>query len=127
MEGKIIVTYRELTLDRKEQAEIFKAINDARYEMFVREGEEGRILRRSELKNKRFLVIEHKKENPTILGPVLVGLVRTKVNEKEDTLTGIRVFRCGGIRTYKEAKYNLDVYGEYWRAWTRTPECEKEW
>lgn len=126
MEKEEIFKHEEIKLTRKEASMLLDEVQFARIETYAKREEQGKIIRKTDLKNHRFLIIEHRAINDEWM-PVGVGLLRTKVNEAENTLTGIRVFMRIGEYEFKEYTYNMDHYRKNWRAWTRMPKQKKAW
>ena len=127
MNDNTICIFKDITLPEEEEKRILGYLNNLKAENFT-ESDEAEIIKKEELQNHSALRIEHRKHMEGI--PFLcygIGLIDVKVDNKENTVTGIRVLRCRGEYQFQKRTYNLLTYGKQWRAWTRIPKDTQGW
>ena len=126
MKENVVLKNKVIRLKKEEQDQLRRELSMARAETHAKKEEEPKIIRKTDLKNHRFMVIEHR-QGPEGWRPVAVGLMRTRVNKEEKTMTGIRILVCCGKSEFWEYTYNMDQYRKNWRAWTKMPQTIQPW
>ena len=118
MDKDVVFTKKSIEMPKQQ---IMTMLETAKKERDLRGAEEilerSRILRKSELKDRYVLCIEHNMHEG-VPWSFLLGLVQIQIDEANRTMTGYRFLACNGVYEAYEMTYNLDKYRKEWRAWT---------
>ena len=124
MEDGIICIRKTIEKSEKELKEIRQTIEIESHNAMAKE---AILVRKTDLKNYRCIIIEIKPRQGNDYTPIGIGLVDVRVDKEAKELIGKRLLKCAGMYEVQETRFNLNNYRKQWRAWTRIPDEVKSW
>ncbi len=135
MENEVTCCFEALKLRRKAIWRLMKRVDKYSFEIKKRHAESDRpiLIAKEDLKNHKWVIVEVRRradryacldEETEELEKWWAALVEVEVDEDKSELVGIRVLMCAGAGGYSIDRYrfNLKVYGTWWRAWEVIPD-----
>lgn len=125
---EVIFIKKQLELNATEKKEILNELQRIKSSQALkRDDEQSKIIRKTDLKNRRELIIEINRPYEAIGRSIAIGLMKVKVDTEKGVLTGVRIIKCLGRYEAEEFTFFMDNYRKTWRAWTRMPKTEQAW